>query len=145
MPPIYEHERIVVAGDVDQLGHVNNLSYMHWAIDAAVDHSAANGWTFDRYREMGAGWVVRSHSITYFRPAFLGDRIVIRTWIAQRARATSRRMYQINRMEDAGPVRLAEALTDWVFVDFTRLVPRRIPTEVCDSFPILGEDPDSVA
>lgn len=142
MPPFFEHERVVVPSDVDELGHVNNLVYMQWAINAAIDHSAANGWNFERYREIGAGWVVRTHSITYLRPAFLGDKIVVKTWIAERARATSRRIYQISRSEESGVIRLADAYTDWVFVDFARLVPRRIPPEVCDSFPVLGEDPD---
>jgi acyl-CoA thioesterase FadM len=54
-------------------------------------------------------------------------------------------MYQINRLENAGPIRLAEAFTDWVFVDFSRMVPRRIPQEVCASFPVLGDDPEGSA
>jgi hypothetical protein len=38
--------------------------------DVAIEHSATVGWPMRRYLELGAAWVVRSHFIEYFRPAF---------------------------------------------------------------------------
>ena len=55
---------------------------------AAIAHSTDNGWLPERYYELGAGWVVRSHQITYLRPALEGDELIIRTWVA-RARSAS--------------------------------------------------------
>lgn len=136
----YEYQRIVTDDEIDQLGHANNLVYLQWAVRAAVEHSNQNGWDYDRYRQLGAGWVVRTHTITYLRPAFLGDTIVVRTWIAEIARATCRRVYQIDRQKGESVERLAEAATDWVFVDFERMVPKRIPPEVAGSFLVIPEE-----
>lgn len=142
MPPVHEEIRVVTADEIDRLGHVNNLAYLRWAVEAAVRHSVANGWPFERFEELGAGWVVRTHHITYLRPAFVGDTVRLRTWIADFSRATCRRIYRIDRWADGDATPLAHAQTEWVFVDFVRQLPRRIPQEVLAAFSILGENPD---
>ena len=50
------------ADEIDGQGHANNVAYVQWMQDAAVAHSAAQGWPGERYVELGCGWVVRSHS-----------------------------------------------------------------------------------
>lgn len=143
MPAIYEYEHVVEPADIDELGHANNLSYLRWMQAAAVAHSAAQGWPGDAYRQLRAGWVVRSHQIEYLQPAFERDTIVVRTWVAEMKKATSLRRYKIVRVRgrpsgDKETV-LAVAATDWVFVDFATGVPRRIPPEVSQAFEIGGE------
>ena len=138
MNPIFEFEHTVDADEIDILGHVNNLVYLRWMIDAAVAHSDACGWTTKRYLESGAGWVVRSHHIEYRSPAVASDRILVRTWIADFKKATSCRRYDIIRPADE--VLLATAETVWVFIGFEHRVPRRVPAEVIDAFgPLLTE------
>ena len=44
MPAIYCHSHVVRDDEIDGLGHVNNLHYLKWMQDAAVAHSAAQGW-----------------------------------------------------------------------------------------------------
>ena len=63
-------------------------------------HSAAQGWPAERYHELGAGWVVRSHQIEYLRPAFAGESLVVRTWVAGFRKVTSLRRYKIIRPAD---------------------------------------------
>lgn len=140
---VYEEHRIVQAEEIDQLGHVNNLAYMQWAVEAAVRHSMANGWPFERYEQIGGGWVVRTHRITYLRPAREGQTVRLRTWIAELTRVTCRRVYRMERVEGATFTPLVEAETEWVFVDFVRQVPRRIPPEVVDAFLVVIDDPES--
>ncbi len=77
--PVFIQSRSVQANEIDRLGHVNNLVYLRWGLDAAVKHSDHNGWDFDRYQTISAAWVVRSHQITYLRPAMLGDQIEVVT------------------------------------------------------------------
>ena len=43
MDPIYRLEIIVPAEVVDRNQHVNNVAYVQWMQDAAVQHSAATG------------------------------------------------------------------------------------------------------
>ena len=144
MPRIHL-DRFAVADDaIDANGHVGNLAYLRWMQDAATGHSAAQGWTLDRYRAAGAGWFVRSHSIEYLRPAFAGDTLLLYTWVTGMQRSSSPRRYPVLRENNGLPV--AEAKTLWVFVDFLsgRLV--RIPPAVVSAFPIVpDDDPERVA
>lgn len=140
MPDIYEHELTVAPHEIDRLGHANNLSYLHWMLDAAVAHSNAQGWPFERYQQLGAGWVVRSHQIEYHRPAFAGESVIVRTWVAATRRVTSLRKYKIVRPTDQSL--LAEAETDWAFVELGSGRITRIPPDVASAFTVLESDPD---
>ena len=123
MPVIHEHRVNVSGDDFDHLGHVNNLRYLEWVVAAARGHSAANGWPRDRYLESGCAWAVRSHHIDYIKPAFAGDRIVVRTWVTTMGKILSDRAYEIVREGD-GEI-LAKASTQWAYVDFRKQAPRR--------------------
>ncbi len=135
MSPIFEFEHTVDANEIDVLGHVNNLAYVQWMLSAAVAHSAACGWTTKRYLESGAGWVVRSHQIEYHSPALANETILVRTWIADFKKVTSRRRYNITRPADE--ILLATAETDWAFLDLHSRKPRRIPEEVAAAFEVV--------
>jgi acyl-CoA thioester hydrolase len=136
MPAIYEHQLTVASHEIDRLGHVNNLAYLAWMQAAALAHSAAQGWPPEKYEELGAGWVVRSHEIKYLQSAFLNERIVVRTWVADMTKMSSTRRYRILRASDAGL--LASAATQWAFVDYANGSLRRIPSEVWRSFEIAA-------
>jgi acyl-CoA thioester hydrolase len=136
MPAIFEHSLTVRPEEIDRLGHVNNLAYMAWLIDAAVAHSAAQGWTGDRYEQLGAVWVVRSHEITYVEPAYVGEPIVVRTWVADMTKVSSTRRYRIERVSDQKV--LAKAATRWAFVDRATGTLRRIPEEVYKAFDLVA-------
>ena len=133
----YAHR--VVAEDIDELGHAGNYHYIRWLQNAAVAHSTANGWPPARYTALGAGWVVRSHQITYLKPAFEGDKVVITTWVADMRPATSLRKYEVHRQD--GEL-LATAQTDWAFINYARQRPVRIPPEVSDSFEVITDGPE---
>ena len=140
MPAIFELSLTVAPGDIDPQGHVNNVQYLSWMQSAALAHSAAQGWPHEEYLRLGAGWVVRSHTIEYLRPAFEGERVVIATWVADMKRVTSLRRYRIlRRPSDTGEPEtvLATAATDWVFIDFTTRLPKRIPPELSRAFEIV--------
>jgi acyl-CoA thioester hydrolase len=131
----YRYRHSVAAEDIDDLGHAGNYHYVRWMQHAAEAHSAANGWTAERYRELGAGWVVRSHQVTYLLPALEGDELVIETWVANLKPATSLRCYEIRRGDG---VLLARAETDWAFIKYASQKPLRIPAEVRACFPVVG-------
>jgi len=132
----FEYLHTVTDSDIDELGHAGNFHYVKWMQHAAVAHSTANGWAAQQYNELGAGWVVRSHKITYLKPAFIGDSVVIKTWVANMKPATSLRRYEILNAE--GEI-LARAETDWAFVNYARQKPTRIPAEVADCFEVVSD------
>ena len=137
---VFKHSFVVEVRHIDQLGHAGNFHYVEWMQHAAVAHSTANGWPPSRYQELGAGWVVRSHLITYLKPAIQADTVTIRTWVADMKAVTSLRRYQFTK---ASGDLLATAETNWAFVNYTRQKPIRIPSEVSASFDVLpGLGPD---
>ena len=94
--PFYLHRLTVPASAIDANGHVNNTDYVRWMQDAAVAHSDAAGCTAATLAA-GCTWVVRSHRIDYLRPAFAGDQLTVKTWVADFRRAFSRRRYEFLR------------------------------------------------
>ena len=129
---VYPHT--VVTDEIDELGHAGNYHYVRWMQHAAVAHSSANGWPSERYIELGSGWVVRSHQITYLKPAVEGDALNIRTWVANMRRVTSLRRYEITN--GAGE-RVATSETDWAFIHYARQTPIRIPEPVASCFVVI--------
>ncbi|HWB07926.1 MAG TPA: acyl-CoA thioesterase [Pirellulales bacterium] len=138
MPALYEHHHVVQPEEIDELGHANNLAYLRWLQDAALAHSAAQGWPPQAYRQLGLGWVVRSHEITYERSALAGDLVLVRTWVASFRKASSVRRYDVVRQADGK--RLATAATNWAFVDYSTGLPARIPPQIVESFELFAED-----
>ena len=128
----FEYFHTVADVEIDEQGHANNVAYVAWMQAAAVAHSATLGWTAERYRNLGTGWVARSHYIEYLRPAYAGEEIVVQTHVADMKKATSTRVYRIVRRAD-GEL-LAKAETHWAFVNYATGKPTRIPAEIAQAF-----------
>ena len=137
MDAIYRFEFKVPAEAVDINGHVNNVMYVQWMQDVAVRHAEDLGGR--RMAEaMGATWVVRTHQIEYFRPAFAGDTITVLTWVSDFRKVRSLRKYKFIRTADQTV--LVRAHTDWVFVNATTGRPLSVPDDIWALFTIVGED-----
>jgi acyl-CoA thioester hydrolase len=135
MPAIFEYQHTVVPEEIDELGHVNNIRYLNWMQRAAVRHSDAQGWTTADYYRIGMGWVVRSHQIEYLQPALPGDSIVVRTWVAEMKKVTSLRRFEMRRVQDE--LLLAQASTNWAFINFQTRTLCRIPAEISSAFEVV--------
>jgi acyl-CoA thioester hydrolase len=132
-------KRFAVPPDaIDMQGHVSNLAYVGWMQDVAIEHSATVGWSMRRYLELGAGWVVRSHFIEYFRPAFADEVVSVHTWVPRFDQRSTPRRYLFVR--DADRAELAGAETIWVFVDLTTGRRRPIPAELLEAFDPVPEE-----
>jgi acyl-CoA thioester hydrolase len=124
----FEYHHTVTHDEIDELGHANNVVFVAWMQAAAIAHTKALGWTAEKYKQMGAGWVARSHTIDYLQPAFADDKLIVRTWVANMKKVTSIRRYQIIRESDRQV--LAKAETNWAFIDYATGKPKRIPAEI---------------
>jgi acyl-CoA thioester hydrolase len=137
MNPICKFEIKVTADLVDGNGHVNNVVYIQWMQDAAVRHAQISGCTRASL-SLGATWVVRTHHVEYLRPAFAGDTITVLTWVANFRKVRSLRKYKIIRAGNDAIV--AEAETDWVFVDAKSGRPRKIPDGIRKTLPVVSKE-----
>ena len=98
----------VAPGDIDDLGHVNNVVYLHWVQDAAIAHWSAAA---SAEQQQEVAWVAIRHEIDYKHPAMPGDAIVARTWVGTADSHRFERHTEIRRAAD-GKV-LARARTLW--------------------------------
>lgn len=115
---------------IDENGHVNNVAYVQWMQDIAIEHYSSIGGVVAQ--GPNATWVVREHRIEYFLPAFVGEEIEIRTWVENIRRVRSLRKYEFIRKSDEKT--LVRGETDWVFVDAATGRPLAIPIEVSQVF-----------
>jgi acyl-CoA thioester hydrolase len=116
----------IPASAIDENGHVNNVVYVQWMQDIAVEHYATAGGV--AAQGQNATWVVREHKIEYLIPAFAGQEIEIRTWVEDARRVRSLRKYEFVRKSDNSL--LVRGETDWVFVDTETGRPLPIPKAV---------------
>jgi len=133
---VYSKDITVPASVIDENGHANNVAYVQWMQDIAVEHYEAIGGV-NPMQLIDATWVVREHKIEYFIPAFADEEIEIRSWVENVRRVRSLRKYEFIRMSDNKV--LVRGETDWVFVDAKTGAPRAIPKEVSRVFSIQQE------
>lgn len=124
--PTYTKTIIIPSSAIDENGHINNVVYVQWMQDLALEHYASIGGI--EAQGPDSTWVIRKHSVEYFLPAFEGEQIEARTWVEDLRKVRSLRMYEFIRKSD-GKV-LVKGETDWVFMDTKTGRPKAIPVEV---------------
>jgi len=131
--PIYTKTITISKESIDENGHANNVAYVQWMQDIAVEHYSSIGGI--EAQGPDSTWVVREHKIEYLLPAFEGDELEIKTWVENIRRVRSMRKYEFIRKSDGKT--LVKGETDWVFVDVKTGSPRAIPNTVANVFPAL--------
>jgi acyl-CoA thioester hydrolase len=121
----------VQPADIDELGHVNNVTYLRWVQEVAVAHWTAAAPAADQAKLI---WVVLRHEIDYLHPALPGDRIVARTWVGTATRIRFERHTELLRESDRR--RLAQARTLWCPLDAQSGKPAAVSAEVRAVFSI---------
>jgi len=132
---IYSRSFSIPPESIDENGHVNNVAYVQWMQDIAVEHYSSIGGV--AAQGPASTWVVREHKIEYFLPAFAGEEIEIRTWVENVRRVRSLRKYEFIRTSDQKT--LVKGETDWVFVDVKTGSPRAVPEAVVNIFALSKE------
>ncbi len=133
---VYSKTFLIPQSAIDENGHVNNVAYVQWMQDIAVEHYESIGGVKPT-QMIGATWVVREHRIEYLLPAFAGEEIEIRTWVEDVRRVRSLRKYEFARKSDGKM--LVRGETDWVFVDAKTGRPVAIPEEIFKVFSMNQE------
>ena len=128
-PEAFELRLHVEAKDIDQLGHVNNVTYVRWVQEAAAAHWTAVASAADQRDLL---WIVLRHEIDYKLPAYLTDEVIARTWVGTATRVKFERHTELLRASD-GAV-LAKARTVWCPIDARTRKPALVRQEVRERF-----------
>jgi len=118
--------------ECDALGHLNHANYVRYMQETAFDASAIAGYDSEAYNALGRYWLIRETDIDYLKPTQYGDTLEIKTWVIDFYRVRSRRAYEI-RLHGSGEI-VANASTDWVFLESSSNKPTKIPTEIQEAF-----------
>jgi len=108
----FELRITIERGDIDALGHVNNVTYVRWVQDAATAHWTAAAPPEEQLR---LAWIILRHEIDYKVSAVLGDGIIARTWVGGASKLRFERLTEILREKDRAV--LAKARTIWCPID----------------------------
>ena len=130
-PEPYELAIQVEPADIDELGHVNNVTYLRWVQDVAVAHWKAVAPAADQAKLL---WIVLRHEIDYKHPAYLGDQIIARTWVGAASRIRFERHTELLRA--SGRLLLAKARTLWCSIDVRTGKPTGVSEEVRACFSV---------
>ncbi|MFB3777766.1 MAG: acyl-CoA thioesterase [Bryobacteraceae bacterium] len=129
MSEAFELAISIEPSDIDELGHVNNVTYLRWVQDVAVAHWRAVAPAEDQARLV---WVVVRHEIDYRQPARPGDQVIARTWVGEASRVRFERHTELVRAGDRAV--LAKARTLWCPLDARTGKPTAVSAEVRKRF-----------
>jgi acyl-CoA thioester hydrolase len=132
MPPTYVRTFRVRYYECDTFGRVNHTNYLRYMQEAAFDASAAVGYDLARYEAINRFWLVRETEVEIVRSLRYGDSVQVKTWVADFRRVRSRRMYEL-RLTGSEEL-VAQAYTDWAFLDSTTGRPVPIPPKMVAAF-----------
>jgi acyl-CoA thioester hydrolase len=123
----FSHSFRVEPVDIDEQGHVNNVSFLRWIQDVAVAHWR---WAAMAEQQERFAWVVVRHEIDYKKQAFLNDEITATTWVGEWSKVTCERFTEITR----GNELLVKSRTVWCMIDRETAKPARIASDLVERF-----------
>jgi acyl-CoA thioester hydrolase len=125
----------VALKDIDAYDHVNNAVYMAWFDRAAWEHSAALGLPIEKCLQLDRGMAVLRSVIAYLRPAVLGDRIHVATWLLPAdGKLRVRRRFQV---QSEACATLARAEIEYACIELSSGRPVRWPSEFRERYVAL--------
>ncbi len=131
----FEIPIVVLPGDFDDLGHVNNVVYLRWIQDVAIAHWSA---VATPEQQQSVAWVALRHEIDYKLATMPGDDVIARTWIGTAESHRFERHSEIIRGRD-GKV-LARGRTIWCPISRSTGKPTRVSAEVRQLFSVPSTD-----
>jgi|APTNR8051073442_1049403.scaffolds.fasta_scaffold00003_390 acyl-CoA thioester hydrolase len=126
---VFELTLTVSAKDIDNLNHVNNVVYLQWVQDIASAH-----WDTIATNELKKkySWVVLRHEIDYRNPAYLGDQLLVKTWVSSCEGVRSVR--HVKFYQASSGVLVVETKTTWCLLDAQTMRPKRIEPDIKSIF-----------
>jgi acyl-CoA thioester hydrolase len=132
MKNYFQHTRTVREEDLDELEHVNNAVYLTYIETVAREHALREGLGLGDFKAHGVIPIVRSHAITYYKPAQRGDTLLVSTEIKEVSGAKAIRHNEVRHA--VSKELLASAITEWVWLDSETMRPKRVPKAIREAF-----------
>jgi acyl-CoA thioester hydrolase len=128
-PPTTETTIAVRSGEIDSFGHVNHAVNLHYFEHARYEALQAAGFRWQLLRENDWQIYVVRIEVDYLAQAMRGDVLRVRTWAEGFRRTTMTLGQEMLRDDDSGPVVVARAKVNAVWIGPDRR-PMRVPDVV---------------
>lgn len=131
----FETELDVRPDDIDLYQHVHSTRYLDYVLAARfIQMERHYGMSMMDFAARGLGWYMVSTTVNFKRPLGLGDRMVVRCWITEFARAGCKLRFEIDRLPDRK--RSCDGTCDYALIDLktNRAVP--LPDDVREKYSI---------
>ena len=115
--------------DIDENGHVNNVVYLDWAQQLAIDHWRSRATPQD---QEAFAWVALRHEVDYRRALLPGETAYARTWVSDTTEGP--RFDRFVRIDGPDGAMCAQVRTVWCLIEKTTGRPRRVPAQMLALF-----------
>jgi acyl-CoA thioester hydrolase len=135
--PFCTYEITADSNHIDSNQHINNIIYLQWMQDAAIEHVIKAG-VLEATKPLNVTWFAKKHTIEYIAQGFEGDQIKVITWVQELTAISTLRKYHIYRKADNKL--LCKGETRWVMINTEKSKPKKIPKEIADLILVSFED-----
>jgi acyl-CoA thioester hydrolase len=126
---VYSRTFAARPSDIDENGHVNNVVYLAWTQDIAIEHWRSRAEAAD---QDAFAWIALRHEIDYRRPLLPGETASARTWVSDTAEGP--RFDRFVRIDGPDGAMCAQVVTTWVLIEKATGRPKRVPERMVQAF-----------
>jgi YbgC/YbaW family acyl-CoA thioester hydrolase len=124
----FNMQRQVELMDLDSYDHVNNVTYVNYAEEAAAQDFSARGWPPAKLAEAGLRIAMRRLHIQYLSLAIWGETLNLSTHHLRTNKTGGSRYVGMTHADGSS---VAECIMDWELVDRKNGEARRLPEGMC--------------
>lgn len=131
----FETEITVRPSDIDINRHVHQSIYLDYVLFARYDQmKRCYKMPMEKFFEMGYSWATKSTYIEFNKPLFLGETIIVRTWVEEIRKKSVKVCYQIFKKKTKDIA--AEGFAVYVLVNAQNGKPEIIPAEMAKKYSV---------
>jgi len=135
MPTKFETEIIVRPSEIDINRHVHQSVYLDYVLFARYDQMRrCYKMPMEEFFKRGYSWATKSTYLEFNQPIFLGETIVVRTWIEEIRKKSVKVGFQILKKKSKEIAAQGEAV--YVLVNAKSGKPELIPDEIRKKYSI---------
>jgi len=135
MPQKFDTEIVVRPHEIDYNRHVNQSVYLDWLLAARVDQmKRCYKMPIEEFFARELSWITKSISIDYHRSVYMGESIIVRTWIESIGKRSVSVHFQMLKKKDESLA--AEGKAVYVLIDIQTGKPAAIPQDIVDKYSV---------
>ncbi|WP_293298266.1 thioesterase family protein [Pedobacter sp. UBA4863] len=132
---IFESELTVRPDDIDMFNHVHNSKYLDYVLAARYEQmDKFYGMSWEKFEELGYGWVVSKVTISFKRALKMGDQLIVKTGILEMNEKGSNVQFEIINKK-TGKVS-SDGIFEYVMIDLKTQRSCKVTQEMIDAYSI---------